>query len=62
MALLHRFGDNDDGRLHILSNCGNWNRLDHRYLLSIGAVLFKRSDFKQASGGFHEEAFWLLGE
>ena len=57
-----QFGDNDDGRLHILSNYGNWNRLDHRYLLSAGAVLFNRSDFKEAAGEFHEEAFWLLGE
>jgi len=57
-----QIGDNDDGRLHILSNYGNWDRLDHRYLLSIGAVLFKRRDFKIAAREFHEEAFWLLGE
>ena len=57
-----QIGDNDDGRLHILSNYGNWNRLDHRYLLSIGAVLFNRPDFKDAAGEFHEEAFWLVGE
>jgi hypothetical protein len=57
-----QLGDNDDGRLQILSNYGNWDRLDHRYLLSIGAVLFDRTDFKQAAGKFHEEAFWLLGE
>jgi len=57
-----QIGDNDDGRLHILSNYGSWNRLNHRYLLSVGAVLFKRSDFKQVAGKFHEEAFWLLGE
>jgi len=57
-----QIGDNDDGRLHILSNYGNWNRLDHRYLLSVGAVLFKRQDFKDAASKFHEEAFWLLGE
>ena len=58
-----QIGDNDDGRLHILSNYGNWNRLDHRYLLSIGAVMFKRRDFKEAGAGeFHEEAFWLVGE
>ena len=54
-----QIGDNDDGRLHILANYGNWNRLDHRYLLSIGAVLFKRSDFTHAVGRFHEESFWL---
>jgi hypothetical protein len=57
-----QIGDNDDGRLHILSNYGNWNRLDHRYLLSVGAVLFERRDFKEAAGEFYEEAFWLLGE
>ena len=57
-----QIGDNDDGRLHILSNYGDWNRLDHRYLLSVGAGLFEREDFKQVAGGFHEEAFWLLGE
>jgi hypothetical protein len=57
-----QIGDNDDGRLHILSNYCNWNRVDHRYLLSIGAVLFNRPDFKEAAGRFHEEAFWLMGE
>ena len=57
-----QIGDNDDGRLHILSSYGNWNRLDHQYLLSIGAVLFSRPDFKGAAGEFPEEAFWLLGE
>jgi hypothetical protein len=56
-----QIGDNDDVRLHILSNYGTWSRLDHRYLLSVGAVLFKRQDFKDAAGEFHEEAFWLLG-
>lgn len=56
-----QIGDNDDGRLHILANYGNWNRIDHRYLISIGAVLFKRYDFKEFSGKFHEEALWLLG-
>jgi hypothetical protein len=50
-----QLGDNDDGRLHILSNYGNWNRLDHRYLLSVGAVMFKREDFKQAAGELIKE-------
>jgi hypothetical protein len=57
-----QIGDNDDSRLHILANYGNWNRLDHGYLLSVGAVLFKRQDFKDAAGVFQEEAFWLVGE
>lgn len=51
-------GDADDGRLHILAN----NHInDHRYLLSVGAVLFNRSDFKSTYSIFNEEAFWLLG-
>ncbi len=57
-----QIGDNDDGRLHILGNYENWNRVDHRYLLSIGAALFNRPDLKQAAGELQEEALWLLGE
>jgi hypothetical protein len=51
-------GDADDGRLLILDK-NDIN--DHRYLLVIGSILFKREDFKALSGGFHEEALWLLG-
>ncbi len=51
-------GDADDGRLQIL---GPQPIDDHRYLLTVGAVLFGRSDFKEAAGEFHEEALWLLG-
>jgi Heparinase II/III-like protein/Heparinase II/III N-terminus len=54
-------GDADDGRLHILSDYGRWDRADHRYLLAIGAVLFSRPDMKAYAGGFSEDAFWLLG-
>jgi Heparinase II/III-like protein/Heparinase II/III N-terminus len=54
-------GDSDDGRLHILSDYGECDKRDHRYLLSIGAVLFNRADMKTFSGGFSEDAFWLLG-
>lgn len=57
-----QIGDNDNGRLWILSNYGNWDVKDHRYLLSIGAVLFNRPNLKQAAGKFYEEAFWLLGK
>jgi Heparinase II/III-like protein/Heparinase II/III N-terminus len=56
-----QFGDADDGRLFILSDYRNWDRRDFRYLLSIGAVLFNRKDMKEHSGGFSEDAFWLLG-
>ncbi len=54
-------GDNDDGRLHILSEDTRQNPTDHRYLLSLAAVVFQRPDLKEKAGTFHEEAFWLLG-
>ncbi|MCU0609116.1 MAG: heparinase II/III family protein [Chitinispirillaceae bacterium] len=56
------FGDNDDGRLLILSNYPSWTRNDFRYLLGLGAVLFKREDFKAVAGRCPEEVFWLLGD
>jgi len=56
-GLAPMIGDNDDGRLHIFSH-NNIN--DHRYLISIGAVLFYNKLFKKYSNGFNEEAFWLL--
>ena len=56
-----QIGDTDDRRLHILASYGNWDKRDHRYLLSIGANLFSRADFKRIAGQFHEEAFWLSG-
>lgn len=55
-------GDADDGRFFILSGYYDWDRWDFRYLLSIGAILFKRSDFKKSAGKMHEEVFWLFGE
>jgi hypothetical protein len=51
-------GDNDNGRLHTFAT-NDIN--DHRYLLSIGSVLFKNGLFKKYSNGFNEEVFWLLG-
>ncbi len=51
-------GDADDGRLQIL---GGQDIDDHGYLLSVGAVIFERPDFKSAAGEFHEETLWLLG-
>ena len=54
-------GDADDGRVYILSDYGDWDRTDFRYLLSVGAILFGRSDMKAQVETFSEEAFWLLG-
>ncbi len=51
-------GDADDGRIQKL---GLQPVTDHRYLLSTGAVLFERGDFKRGGGRFWEESFWLLG-
>ena len=51
-------GDADDGRVQVL---GRQPIGDHRYLLSTGAVLFGRADFKNAAGRFWEDSFWLLG-
>jgi len=51
-------GDADDGRIQKL---GPQSINDHRYLLSTGAALFARGDFKRAASRFWEESFWLLG-
>jgi len=57
-----RIGDGDDGRVQILSDYSGWGRLDHRDLLSSGAVVYERADFKAAAGKFYEESFWLVGD
>jgi len=54
-----RLGDDDGGRLFDPRRNRSEHLLDP---LAIGAVLFSRSDFKAVSGGFTEEALWLLGE
>ena len=58
------FGDCDNGRLHRLKVWGTPERewTDHRYLLAIGAVLFRCDDFGLAAGDQWEEALWLMGE
>jgi len=56
-----QIGDNDDGRLLILSGYPDWDRHDHRYLLGLGAVIFDRGDYKIACGECPEEVFWLYG-
>ena len=53
------FGDADDGRLFRIMMRQNIN--DHRHALCIGAVLFERSDFKQAAGGLDQETLWYFG-
>ena len=53
------WGDSDYGRaLGLGQNKDFW---DFRPILSAGAALFGRADWKFAAGRFDEEAFWLLG-
>ncbi len=52
------FGDDDGGRLVMLDNRP---ANDFRSLLSTGAALFDRGDYKFVSGGAAEETLWLLG-
>ena len=52
------FGDDDGGRLVTLDN---HPANDFRSVLSTGAVLFNRPDYKFVAGGVAEETLWLLG-
>ncbi len=54
------WGDADDGRaLGLGPGRPFW---DFRPLLSSGAVLFQREDWKYAASQFDEEAYWLTGD
>jgi hypothetical protein len=52
-------GDDDGGRALALENRNYRSFTDG---LCLGAVLFRREDFKHQAGAFFEEVFWLLGE
>lgn len=51
-------GDADDGRALVL---GETDVRDHRYLLSTGAALFDRPEWKARAGFFRDDSLWLLG-
>lgn len=51
-------GDADDGRAIVL---GESDVRDHRYLLSTGAALFGRPEWKARAAFFREDSLWLLG-
>ncbi len=34
---------------------------DHRHLLSVGAILFNRADFRKSAGEFYQDSLWLFG-
>ncbi|HEX8903118.1 alginate lyase family protein [Vitreimonas sp.] len=54
-GLMPVIGDADDGRLHIFSDQGRWDRQDARHLLGPAALLLNRTDWLAARGG---EAVW----
>ena len=51
-------GGADDGKPIRMEHLPFW---DFRPYQSIGAVLFRRPDFKMVAGRFYEDALWLLG-
>ncbi len=56
---LPSLGDDDGGRALAL------DKRDYRSFqdgLCLGAILYRRGDFKHQAGGFCEEALWMLGE
>jgi len=53
------FGDADDGRLFRFIADADIN--DHRHALCVGAILFRRGDFKHAAHSFYQDALWLFG-
>lgn len=53
-----RIGDADDARSIRLGPSKIW---DFRNLLSLGAAVFARGDWKAVAGPFSEDALWLLG-
>lgn len=57
---LPMIGDSDDGVVVNLAPDGALHR--YHSLLAIGAILFRRGDFKAKAGGLAEEARWLAGE
>lgn len=55
-----QFGDSDDGVILRLKE--SQQLYDHRGLLALAAVIFKRGDFKQRAEGFSLEAAMLTGD
>jgi len=54
-----QIGDCDDGRLFRYRMIDSVH--DHRHLLSVGSVLFQNGLFKSVSGGYSQDALFLLG-
>lgn len=56
---LPMLGDDDGGRALSLER-GNYHSFQDG--LCLGAILYRRGEFKHQAGGFCEEALWLLGK
>ncbi len=54
-----QIGDSDNGYAVLLADGEAFD--PYRSLLASGAILFKRGDLKQKSGGIDEKTLWLLG-
>lgn len=59
-GLMPVIGDADDGRFHIASRYGNWNRQDARHLLGPAALTLGRPDWLKFSSfdGVWEATWW----
>ena len=59
-GLMPVIGDADDGRLHIFSDQGSWNRQDARHVLAPAALFLDRRDWFASAGdvGAWEAAWW----
>ena len=61
-GLAPQIGDGDNGRLHILTGYGHRDVRDHRHLLSLGAVVFDREEWRTAAGPCWIEGLWFGGD
>jgi hypothetical protein len=59
-GLMPVVGDADDGRLHILTNYGSWNRQDGRHVLAPAALMLNKRKWLEIAGPdeIWEAAWW----
>lgn len=59
-GLMPVIGDADDGRLHVMSHFGDWNRQDGRHLLAPAALVLGRPEWLAHAGpdAVWEAAWW----